>query len=106
MELHSSNSLAVIPECFVRSDGEVEIVPEETLVVRSDDEVISAGMHVEGRDPTCAGLDDFKELLLGKIVAADHALGCDEEDGFRGVELSVLGETSQLPERKLGEMFG
>ena len=75
------------------------------LVVCSDDDVVTTGMHIDGRNPFSTWLQDLDEFLLGEIVAADGVAGGDEEDGFRGVELCGLRDTLEAAEGELGEMF-
>lgn len=42
MELDCPDSLLVVPEGLVRALGEIEIVPEQTTIVRADDDVVTA----------------------------------------------------------------
>ena len=50
--LDLTNRLAVEPHGLVRANGEIEIVPQETLVIRTNDQVITTGVNIERRDPT------------------------------------------------------
>ena len=81
-------------------------MPQESLVVAADDEILAAGMDVETAYPARTGLDGFQEFLFGEVVAADAALGRDEEDGFTGVERRGLGKAFEAAEGVLGEVFG
>lgn len=58
----------MISEGFVRADREVQIMPKEALVVGSNDEIVTARVDIEGRDPASARLDDLEQFLLGKII--------------------------------------
>lgn len=106
VELDRTDSLRVEAHGLVRAVGQVEVVPQQAAVVGADDEVVAARVDVHGGDPARAGLDDLEELLALEVVAADHALGSDEEVGARGVELGRLGEAGQLAEGYLAEVLG
>ena len=73
-------------------------MPEQASIVGSDDEIVAAGVHVKGGDPSRAGLDNLEEFLPCEVVAADCALGRNEEDWFRGVEMGGLGEAFEFAE--------
>jgi hypothetical protein len=76
-------------------------MPEETLVVGADDEVIAARVHVEGGDPAGTRLKRLDELLLGQIVCADVAL-CRHEKGWtEWVEFHPLDYAFGLAKRRL-----
>lgn len=42
VELDSADSLAVVAEGLVRALGQIQIVPEETTIVGTDDDVVAA----------------------------------------------------------------
>lgn len=75
------------------------------LVVCSDDDVVTTGMHINRRDPLGTWLQDLNKFLLREIVAADGVAGSDEEDGLGGVELCCLCDTLEATEGELSEMF-
>lgn len=81
-------------------------MPEQTAIVGADDEVVTAWVDVDGGDPAGAGLDDLDEFLALQIVAADHALGGDEEDRPGRMELRGLGEAGKAAEGDLAQVFG
>lgn len=106
VELYGADGLWVEAHGLVGAVGQVEVVPEQAAVVGADDEVVAARVDVHGGDPAGAGLDDLDELLALQVVAADHALGGDEEVGARRVELGCLGEAGELAEGDLAEVLG
>jgi len=59
----------------VRFGGKVHVEPADALIEASDDEIVAAGVDVDGRDPLDAGLERFVKLLLDEIVDSDIALG-------------------------------
>ena len=73
-------------------------MPEQASVVGADDEIVATGVQVERGDPARAGLDDLEQLLPGEVIAADCALGRNEEDWFRGVEMGGLREAFEFAE--------
>lgn len=103
--LDGANSLLVETHRLVWTGGEIEIVPQKSPVVGSDNQVVAARVDVEGRDPASTGLDDLHELQLLEVVAADHSLRGDEEQRAGGMEVCRLGETGEFAERNLGEML-
>lgn len=106
VELYGTDGLWVEAHGLVGAVGQVEVVPQQAAVVGADDEVVAARVDVDGGDPARAGLDDLDELLALQVVAADHALGGDEEVRARRVELGRLGEAGQLAEGHLAEVLG
>jgi hypothetical protein len=105
MEAHLADSLLVISKRLIRASAEVEIVPEETSIVGADDEVVTAGVDVDGGDPASAGLDNLEELLTDEVIETDGALGGDEQERFRGVKLRGLWEALEATKGQLGEVF-
>ena len=65
-------------------------MPEEPLVVRSNNKIVPAGMYIERGNPSSAGLDDFDKFLARKIVTANHALCCDKEDWLGWMKVGTL----------------
>lgn len=72
--LDAANGLLMIPEGSIRLRGEVQVVPEEALVIRSDDEIVTTTVYVKGRDPAGARLQRLDQFLLCQVVGADVAL--------------------------------
>ena len=72
--LDAANGLLVVPECSIRFCRKVQVVPEEALIVRSDDEVVATAVHVKGRDPAGARLQCLNQFLLCQVIGADIAL--------------------------------
>ena len=50
--LNLTNRLAVEPHRLVRTNGKVQVVPQETLVVRTNNQVITTGVDIKRRNPT------------------------------------------------------
>ena len=96
----------VEPQRLVRLGAQLEVVPEQALVVGADEQVVAAGVHVDAGDPLGAGLQDLDEFLLGEVVAADGVAGGDEEDGLAGVELRSLRDALQPAEGELRQVLG
>lgn len=115
MEFDGADGLTVVPQCLVGALREFEVVPQETTVVGSHDQVISASrsrrsrVNIEGRNPAGTRLDDFDEKLAGEIVRTHCPLVCDEQDRLRGVEVGGLWCSTTLytsAEGELGQMLG
>jgi hypothetical protein len=90
MVLDRTDSLLMVPQSSVRFGGQLEIVPEQPLIIGPDDQVVTAGMQVERRDPARSRLQGLDEFLLGEVIRPNIALRCDKEDRAEGVELDTL----------------
>ena len=80
-------------------------MPEETSIVRTNNQVVTTRMDIKGGDPTRTGLDNLDQFLLLKIVAADCALCCNEKERSRRVKLDGLCNTRKAAERNLCKML-
>lgn len=105
MELGATDGLVVVAEDLVRSAAEVHVVPQQSPVVRGDDEVVALRVQGDGGDPAGAGLEFALEFLLLQVVDADALTGGDEEEGFGRVEGGCLGKTTEAAEGVLREVF-
>lgn len=105
VEAHGTNGLVVEAHRLVGPGGQVEIVPEQAAIVGADDEIVSAGVHVKGRDPAGAGLDDLDKFLSLQVVAANGALCGDEEERARRVEGDALCEAGEAAEGDLRQVL-
>lgn len=125
VEPHLTDRLAVKPHCLVWPVGQVEVVPQETLVVAADDQVVTAGVDVKGRDPETgqsgtyglgpgwlvgnvpfrAGLDNLDQLKFLEVIAANRPLGSHKEQRPEGVEGGRLCEARKLAERDLRQVL-
>lgn len=73
-------------------------MPEQTLIVRTDNDVVAAGVDVKGGDPASARCECFRELGFAEIVDTYVTLGRDKEHGFRGVEFDFLHDAAGFAE--------
>jgi len=80
----------MVPQSSVRFGRQLEIVPEQPLIVGPNDQVIAAGMQIERRDPARSRLQGLDEFLLGEVIGPNVALRCYKEDRAEGVELDAL----------------
>lgn len=80
-------------------------MPEEALVVGTNEEVVTAGVNVEGGDPPGAGEEGTDLLLCREIVNSDISLSSDKEMRFERMKKSGLGETPRFAEGGLGVVF-
>ena len=114
----------MVPEGFVRRGGEVEVVPDESFVVGSDDDVVyiatsqhyssrdkgnegrtSERMNVDGGDPLESRIERLNQRLSEEIVDPNIALRSDEEMRSRGMESDALNFSFLLLERRLRLML-
>lgn len=79
---HVPDGRGVEPQRLVRLGAQLEVVPEQALVVGADEQVVAARVHGDAGNPFRAGRQDLDELLLGQVVAADRVAGGDEEERF------------------------
>lgn len=105
MEGHGPDSLGMVPERLIRRRAEIEVVPEEFLVVARDEQVVALRVQGDGGDPAGARLEFLLELLVLQVVDADALAGGEEEEGFARVEAGGLREALEAFERVLGEVF-
>lgn len=80
-------------------------MPQETLVVGADEQVVAAWVDVEGGDPAGAGEEGPDLLLYGQVVDPDVPLRGDEEVGFVRVEVGGLDEALGFAEGGLRVVF-
>ena len=106
VEMHLSNGLLMVSERAVRLCAKLEIVPQQSLIVRANNDVVTTGVDVKGRDPARTRLEGLDELLLGEIVRADVALCRHKEDGTEGMELDALDDTLRFAEGALRVVTG
>lgn len=105
METNRSYGVCVVSESLVRLSREVEVEPIDFLVVRAYDEVVTAGMDVERRNPLNARVEFLDKFLFYQVVNLDLTLSGNEEVRFRGVELDALHLLLRFRERRLCESF-
>lgn len=80
----------MVPKRLVRRRRKVHVVPDEPLVVRTDNDVVSERMNVEARDPFQAWVERLDERLSHQVVDANVSLSRDEEMRFCRMERDAL----------------
>jgi hypothetical protein len=58
----------------------------DLFVIGSNYEVVTFGMHVDGRDPLCSGLVLGHDHLLLQVVLENLDMSAGEKVGTRGVK--------------------
>ena len=82
----------MVAQSSVGFGGEIEIVPSQPRVVRTRDDVVSAGVDGDGADPFRRRHQFLRQHLLDEVVDSDGPLGGDEEEGLGGMEGDRLDE--------------
>ena len=87
MKSHASNSLAVVPQSLIRRRSQIEIVPEEALVVGCDEQVGAVRKTFEAAEWVLC-------LVFGERVDGDGGGcgGCGRRDCGEVIASSVPGE--------------
>lgn len=85
-----ADGLGVESHRLVRSAREVHIMPQQAAVVRTNDQVVTARVDIERRDPARARLHHLDELLSLQVVATNHALRGHEKQRTRRMKMSCL----------------
>lgn len=57
-----SNGFRVESHCLVRTSRQIKIVPQKSSVIRSDNEIVTTGVDIEGGDPSSTGLDNLDKF--------------------------------------------
>ena len=102
MEADITDSLIVILHDLVWLRAHVHIKPDDLLVIGSEDEVISFGVHSDAGNKLRARLVLGHDSLFLQVVLEDGLGGASEEVGFQRVESHGLDDTLGLGEWTLG----
>lgn len=91
----------MILKVLVWLGSHVHIKPVDLFVVGADDEVVTAGVHIDGGDPFGAGLVLGHYHLLLKVVLKDLDMRTSEKVWARRMETDRLNDTFGLRKRPI-----
>ena len=81
-------------------------MPNQPLIITTNDHVIAQGMDIKTRDPLDTRLKSLQEGLSEEVINLDQLLSGDEEKRLEGMEDNLLDDPFGLPEWRLGLMLG
>ena len=71
---YGTDALAVMPQCLIGLGRQVQIEPKEPAVISSDEDVITAWMNGNGRDPLGTSHQFLGQFLFQQVVDSDVTL--------------------------------
>ncbi|KAH3662334.1 hypothetical protein OGAPHI_005586 [Ogataea philodendri] len=99
---HRTHSLVVVPQGLIRRGAEIQIVPQNTLVVRTGQNMVTAArMDIHARKPSGARKQLLLQLLLLQIVNSNVPLRHHHQNRLGRMELSVHHDSLALVEWRL-----
>ena len=106
MIIQAAHCLFVKLQSFVGRRGQVQIKPDHSPIVRTHDDVVARGVHVDGRQPLAATDQLLHHLLLNQVENLDMLL-CDHKNiRPTRVERQSLHFARGLGEGELGLALG
>lgn len=103
---HRADGLSVVSQSLVGLGRQIQIEPAQTLIIRSNDQVVSCWVHIQRRNPLDTGHHRLDQLLALQVVLADISLGGDKEHGLGRVEHDALDGSLGLLEGLLSLVLG
>ena len=65
-------------------------MPEETSIIRTNNDVITTRVNIEARDPPSSRLNNLNKFLALQVITTNHALSGNKEQRSRRVEVCSL----------------